>query len=99
MVTGAAAIAGLIDADELVQAERTRLQELKEQWEQKFRETEIAASLERAKLSRERQQIAKRATELEDQIDDLKRQQRDLAVSDTEPQGRRWLAELGLGRS
>lgn len=94
VVTGASAIAGLVDADELVQEERQRLQDLKDHWEDKFRQTEIAASLERAKLSRERQELARRTAELEEKFEDLKRQQRQVGTPDSG--GRRWLAELGL---
>ncbi len=46
---GAAAIAEMVDADELVQQERARLKQLQTEWEEKFRQGEIEASLERAK--------------------------------------------------
>jgi len=94
VVMGAAAIAGMVDSDDLVQQERERLHELKTEWEEKFRQAEIAASLERAKLSRERQQLARKAAELEDQLTDLQRERR--ALKEPESGGRRWLAELGL---
>ena len=48
----------MIDENELVVQERERLQMLQVEWEEKFREGEIQASLERAKLSRERQELA-----------------------------------------
>ena len=91
---GAAAIAGLVDSDELIIEERERLQQLKNDWEDKFRQSEIDASLERAKLSRERQELAKRTQQLEEQIEDLQREKR--GRSDSQSSGRRWLAELGL---
>ncbi|WP_236696082.1 hypothetical protein [Rhodopirellula islandica] len=91
---GAAAIAGMVDSDELVMAERARLAELKTEWEDKFRTAEIEVSLERAKLSRERQTLARRAEELEEQIEQLQREKRD--ARDYPKAGRRWLAELGL---
>ncbi|MEO9596063.1 hypothetical protein [Rhodopirellula bahusiensis] len=91
---GAAAIAGMVDCDELVIEERERLAQLKTEWEDKFRTAEIEASLERAKLSRERQELARRAEELEEQIDQLQREKRD--ARDYPKAGRRWLAELGL---
>ncbi len=94
---GAAAIASMIDSDELVMEERARLQQLKNDWEDKFRQTEIEASLERAKLSRERQAIAKRQQELEDQLADLQREKR--ATATPAKTGRRWLTELGLGNA
>lgn len=91
---GAAAIAGMVDCDELVIEERERLAQLKSEWEDKFRSAEIEVSLERAKLSRERQELARRAEELEEQIDQLQREKRD--ARNYPKAGRRWLAELGL---
>jgi hypothetical protein len=91
---GAAAIAGMVDSDELVIAERQRLAELKTEWEDKFRTAEIEVSLERAKLSRERQALARRAEELEEQIEQLQKEKRD--AREYPQSGRRWLAELGL---
>jgi len=91
---GAAAIASMIDSDALVMEERERLQQLKNDWEDKFRQAEIDASLERAKLSRERQQLAKRTQELEEKLDEVQRERRDQTA--TAKPGRRWLAELGL---
>lgn len=91
---GAAAIAGMVDCDELVIEERERLAQLKSEWEDKFRSAEIEVSLERAKLSRERQELARRTEELEEQIDQLQREKRD--ARNYPKTGRRWLAELGL---
>ena len=91
---GAAAIAGLLDGDPLVMEERARLQQLKDDWEDKFRQTEIEASLERAKLSRERQELATRTRELEEKLEEMQREKR--AGGDAAVKGRRWLAELGL---
>ena len=92
---GAAAIAQMIDADELVQEERQRLQLLQAEWEEKFRQGEIEASLERAKLSRERQQLAVKQTELEEQLEHLRRESRqDQEVGSAS--SRRWLVKLGL---
>ncbi len=72
---GAAAIAEKIDSDELVRQERDRLRRLQTQWEEKFREEEIEASLERAKLSRQRQELAKRQAELEEELEHIRREQ------------------------
>ncbi|MCC9655582.1 hypothetical protein [Rhodopirellula halodulae] len=91
---GAAAIAGMVDSDELVIAERERLAQLKSEWEDKFRSAEIEVSLERAKLSRERQELAKRSEELEEELERLQREKRE--ARDQPKTGRRWLAELGL---
>jgi hypothetical protein len=54
---GAAAIAQLMDTDELVREERERLRAIQKEWEEKLRHAEIEMSLERAKLGRERAQL------------------------------------------
>ncbi|TWT49096.1 hypothetical protein Pla22_42880 [Rubripirellula amarantea] len=92
---GAAAIAQMVDSDELVMQERERLQMLQDQWEEKFRACEIEASLERAKLSRERQEVSRMNEELQDQLAQLRRNEK----QDEETGGatsRRWFAKLGL---
>jgi hypothetical protein len=97
LAVGAAAIAEMVDADELVQQERERLQQLQEQWKEKFRQGEIEASLERAKLSRERQELAQKHSELEERLEHLSRESRHAEESGTT--SRRWLAKLGLAES
>jgi hypothetical protein len=95
IAVGAAAIAEMVDSDELVQQERERLQLLQEEWEEKFRQGEIEASLERAKLSRERQELAQKQSELEEQLEHVRRESRD--IKETPPSSsRRWLVKLGL---
>jgi hypothetical protein len=92
---GAAAIAEIIDSDELVQQERQRLQQLQVEWEEKFRDGEIEASLERAKLSRERQELLKRQSELTEELEHMRRELRQ--QDPTQPAtSRRWLAKLGI---
>jgi hypothetical protein len=93
---GAAAIAQMVDSDELVMQERERLQELQDQWEEKFRQSEIEASLERAKLSRERQEVAKKAAQLEEELEHLRREARHNFNPAESGTSRRWLAKLGL---
>ncbi|MGI9472854.1 MAG: hypothetical protein ACR2NZ_15045 [Rubripirellula sp.] len=88
-----AAIAEMLSDDELIQQERLRLQQLQMEWEEKFRAGEIEASLERAKLSRERQEVARHKVELEVQLERL---HRELRSSDGEGGTRRWLTKLGL---
>lgn len=92
---GAAAIAKLVDSDDLVRQERERLKDLQSEWEEKMREAEITASLERAKLSRERQELAKQRAELDEELAHLRREFRD--QEDTkDTTNRRWLVKLGL---
>ena len=97
VAVGAAAIAQMVDSDELVQEERRRLQQLQAEWEEKFRQGEIAASLERAKLSRERQELARKNEELEEQLAHLRRQCESVEQGDRP--SRRWLAKLGLSEA
>ena len=93
---GAAGIAGMIDSDELVQEERRRLQKLQSEWEDKFRQGEIEASLERAKLSRERRELAAKQMELERELEKVR-----LNAQQASEKGkpRKWLSELGLSSS
>lgn len=94
LAVGAAAIAEMVDSDDLVREERDRLQQMQVEWEEKFRQAEIEASLERAKLSRERQELAKKNEELDEKLEQLRRDRKD--ASDGATSSRRWLAKLGL---
>jgi hypothetical protein len=95
MAVGAAAIAQFMDGDELIVEERKRLQDLQAEWESRFRQMEIAASIERASLARERQTLERRNVELEEQMAHLKRELRQDEITGPN-QSRRWLAKLGL---
>lgn len=94
MAVGAAAIAQIIEADDLIIEERQRLKQLQEEWEQKQRQGEIEMSLERAKLARERLELQERMRSLEamnaNQAVDEKG-----APSPGKSRGN-WLARLGL---
>ena len=92
---GAAAVAEAIDADELIMQERERLQQLKHEWEGKFRKSEIEMSLERAQLSRERQELATRQIDLELQLEQVRQEAKHVAPNGSQPT-RKWLAKLGL---
>ncbi len=92
---GASAIADMLDADELIAQERGKLRQLKVEWEEKFRVGEIEASLERAKLSRERQEVFAKKQELELQLEQLQPEHRQ-ANEAGGSSSRRWWAKLGL---
>lgn len=94
IATGAAAIASIMGGDELVAEERERLKELQSKWEKKFREIEVETSLERAKLSRERQQLAEKLAAAEQELVQAKREQK--TDEDCGHAKRRWLAKLGI---
>lgn len=86
------AIEDFLAGDELVTQERERLAELQREWEEKLRKAEIEISIERAKIAREKSEIADRLRQLEEQLDD-----RPASEDGNEPPSRgRWLARLGL---
>lgn len=94
---GAAAIAQMLDSDELVKLEREKLSAIQREWEGKLREAEIQISTERAKLSRERAELESQARLLAEQMVNLPPQTN--AASETKIDGkpvRRWLEHLGL---
>jgi hypothetical protein len=95
LTVGAASIARLLDGDELVQCERDRLREIQEEWEGKFRELEIATSIERANLARQRRELECKNAELEEQLVHLQREIKQDAITGPN-QPTRWLAKLGL---
>lgn len=89
---GAAAVAELLDHDDLISEERENLRRMQEHWQNKQREAEIDISIERAKLARQR-------SELDERLKDLERET-NKSLSDREPTsngGSRWLSRLGLG--
>ena len=96
MAIGAAAIANLVDADEIVAEERQRLKEMQLQWEQKQRQGEIEMSLERAKLARERLEIQEKIQQLEAERDLIKRATENSSQASPAPHKGRWWARLGL---
>jgi hypothetical protein len=93
---GAAAIATLVDADEIVAEERQRLKEMQLQWEQKQRQGEIEMSLERAKLARERLEIQDKLQQLESERDIVQRATENASQASPAPHKGRWWARLGL---
>jgi hypothetical protein len=96
LAIGAAAITRLFDDDEMIREERSRLKEIQAEWETKFRDMEIAASIERANLARERRQLECQNAELEEQLAHLKQELRQESIAGP-AQTRRWFAKLGLG--
>jgi len=54
---GAAAVAELMDCDELVRQERENLRRMQEEWREKLRRAEVEISVERAKIARERVEL------------------------------------------
>lgn len=92
---GAAAIAQMLDSDELVKLEREKLIAIQREWESKLREAEIQMSIERAKLSRERAELEMQIRASADQANSQPLQSNAFPTADNKPV-RRWLEHLGL---
>jgi len=94
---GAAAIAQMLDSDELVKLEREKLAAIQREWEGKLREAEIQISTERARLSRERADLESQTRILAERAVNLP--PRSNSIAETKVDGkpvRRWLEHLGL---
>lgn len=94
---GAPVDAVVLDDDPRFEAERVRLAELEQAWEEKLRAAELELSVERAKLARSK-------AELDELRADLDSRQRTLGGRSPAPEGgdaaggqRNWLNKLGLG--
>jgi regulator of replication initiation timing len=93
MAVGVAAVAEMIESDAMIIAERMRLQELQQEWEQKQRQAEIEMSLERAKLARERLDLQEKLQNFESSHPPQTEEEKKVIKE----KGRgRWLARLGL---
>jgi len=94
VAVGAAAIADVLDKDEIVRQEREGLQSLQTEWREKLRQAEVDISVERAKLARDR-------ADLEEKLRVLEQHQppadgKGAKSPPEKPQRGRWLARLGL---
>lgn len=102
MAVGAAAVAQLIESDELVQQEREKLRAIQKAWDEKLRQAEIDLSMERAKLARERLQLEEQKHKLEDALHSASaaaaaaNAEGDHAGKPADVKGRKWLSRLGL---
>lgn len=92
LAVGAAAIAHLLDADELIQDERTKLRKTQAEWEEKARAAEIELSRERAKIARERLELENRFVELKKVTEAAESSK----IVDPKNQRGNWLSRLGL---
>ncbi len=92
MAVGAAAVAEILDKEEVIRQERHNLQALQDEWRDKLRQAEVEISVQRAKLARQQAELEERARQLE-------AQSREAAIDDTNPARAtrgRWLRRLGL---
>jgi len=92
---GAAAIAEMLDTDELVRQERESLRDLQEKLREQLKQAEIDLSVERAKIARERAILDEKMRTYEEQ-----KQNNPAATDDAgntkKTSGGRWLQRLGL---
>jgi chromosome segregation ATPase len=97
MAVGAAAVAQLIESDELVQQEREKLRAIQKTWDEKLRQAEIDLSMERAKLARERLQLEEQKHKLEEALQSAHAAaEADGLGKPADVKGRKWLSRLGL---
>lgn len=95
LAVGAAAIAQIMDHDELILQERERLQHAQDEWREKLKQAEIDISLERARLARERTELMEKQHSLDKQT------AQNAPTPDGKPAEKvtsrgRWLTRLGL---
>lgn len=96
MAVGAAAVAQLIESDELVQEEREKLRVIQRSWDEKLRQAEIDISMERAKLAREKLQLEEQKRKLQDALDAVPTAAPLDPKAAADAKGRKWLSRLGL---
>ena len=98
VAVGAAAIAGVLDQDELIRQERESLKKLQDSLREQLRQAEIELSMERAKIAREK-------AGMEEKLQTFEQEKSKLAVpadaQAADAGGKkgsrgRWLARLGL---
>lgn len=82
----------ILDRDQLIQAERERLEALQQEWKEKLRAAELEISVQRAKLAREEALLEQKRLQLQSAEPDPEAEE----TSPSKPR-RRWLSALGLG--
>jgi hypothetical protein len=100
MAVGAAAVAQLLDTDELVRQERESLARLQESLREQLKQAEVNLSLERAKLARDRLELEERMRVMEMDKAQSPANGGDPTGDKGKPaKGRKWLTRLGLGET
>jgi chromosome segregation ATPase len=99
MAIGAAAIAEMLDTDEIIVEEREKLRRQQAEWEEKLRTAEIELAMERATIARQSSAIEEKLRTYERQQQDMKNSVADSGTSEKgneTPKKGRWLTRLGL---
>ena len=99
VAVGAAAVAQLLDTDELIRQERESLKKLQEGLREQLRKAEVDISLERAKLARERAELDEKLRGWESEKASLPAPGDASGDKGKKAGGRKWLTRLGLGES
>ena len=81
----------LVSENDQVDIERKKLQSLQDEWREKMRRAEVEFSLERAKLTREHEQLTEKLCRLEAELE--------RSSGGRQGGGRKWLKQLGLSDS
>ncbi|WP_425615563.1 hypothetical protein NA78x_005488 [Anatilimnocola sp. NA78] len=98
LAVGAAAIAGMLDGDELIQQERASLKQMQEQLQEQLKRAEIDISVERAKLARERSTMEEKLRTFEQEKSKMPGIKESPSTDKKKGSGGgRWLSKLGLG--
>jgi hypothetical protein len=95
MAIGAAAVADVLEQDELIREERENLRQLQEEWREKLRQTEVDVSVERAKIARERLKLDEQIQHVESAQAALNENGGSLNSKHKGARGK-WLSRLGL---
>jgi chromosome segregation ATPase len=95
VAVGAAAVAQMLDTDELVKQEREALKRLQDQLRDQLRQAELETSVERARLAREKSEIDEKLRSFEAEKASLGPAGAAGDVNKTK--SRKWLTRLGLG--
>jgi len=100
VAVGAAAVAEMLDTDELVKQERESLKRLQEGLREQLKQAEVDISVERAKLARERAELDEKSRGLEAEKANMPAPGSDTGGDKGKKQGgRKWLTRLGLGEN
>lgn len=95
VAVGATAVEEILNKDELIVQERERLRQLQAEWQEKLRTAEVELSLERARLAREKADLAEQMRLIESERA-ANRETAPSADGKKQPTRGRWLAFLGL---
>lgn len=84
-----------VDADDAIKQNRQQLEDLKKQWQEKFRQAEIELSTERAKLARREAELNERVKAISADSP-TQNDSDDKSNQSAQSPGKHWLSRLGL---